>query len=141
MQVLPNCQSLVQSSTVDGPSSSGIGPMGDQGQSDGVWARGKIVGRPDSPTSDLWRVPDTILEGREFHIFMLPMDDAGRIQGASRHQSKVFGGPQPRVEDRESQETKCSSLKAINDRLHYKEIYYLVYGEFVRKCNNILFLK
>ena len=32
-------------------------------------------------------------------------------------------------------------LKAINDRFHYKELYYLVYGEFVKKCNNILFLK
>ena len=106
-----------------------------------MWARRKTVGRPDSPTSDLRRVPGTIPEGSEFDIFMLPMDDADRIQGASRHQSKAFGGPQPRVEDRESQETKCSSLKAMNDRFHYKELYYLVYGEFVKECNNILFLK
>ena len=141
MQVLPNCQSLVQSSTVDGPSSSGIGPMGDQGQSDGMWARGKTDGRPDSPTSNLRRVLDTVPKGNESDIVMLPVDDAGCVQGASRHQSKAFGGPQPRVEDRESQETKCSSLKAMNDRFHYKELYYLVYGEFVKECNNILFLK
>ena len=141
MQVLPNRQSPVQSSTVDGPSSSGIGPMGDQGQSDGVWARGKPDGRPDSPASDLRQVPNTIPKGNESDIVMLPVDDAGHVQGAIGHQSKAFGGPQPRVEDRESQETKCSSLKAINDRFHYKELYYLVYGEFVKKCNNILFLK
>ena len=45
---------------------------------------------------------DTIPEGSESDIFMLPVDDASRVQGASRHQSKAFGGPQPRVEDRES---------------------------------------
>ena len=127
----------MQSSTVDGPSSFGIGLVGDHGQSVGVWARRKTAGRPDSPTSDLRRVLDTILECNESDILMLPVDDAGRVEGANCHQSKAFGGPQPRVEDRESQETKCSSLKAINDRFHYKELYYLVYGEFVK--NVIIF--
>ena len=84
----------MQSSTVDGPSSFGIGRVGDQGQSDGVWAHRKTVGRPNSTTSDLQQVPDTILEGSESDIFMLPGDDAGCVQGASRHQSKAFGGPQ-----------------------------------------------
>ena len=107
MQVLPNRQSAVQSSRVDGPSSFGIGPVGDQGQSVGVWARRKTIGRPDSPTSDLWRVPDKIPEGSESDIFMLPVDDAGRVKGTSWHQSKVFGGPQPRVEDRESPILGC----------------------------------
>ena len=106
-----------------------------------MWARGKTDGSPDSPTSDLQRVPDTIPKGNWFDIVMLPMDDAGHVQGPSRHQSKAFGGPQPCVEDKESQETKCSSLKAINAQFNYKELYYFVYGEFVKKCNNILFLK
>ena len=92
----------MQSSTVDGPSSFGIGPVGDQGQSVGVWARRKIVGRPDSPTSDLRWVPNTIPEGSESDIFMLLVDDAGHVEGASCHQSKAFGGPQPHVEERES---------------------------------------
>ena len=76
--------------------------MGDQGQSVGMWARRKTVGRPDRPTSDLRWVPGTIPEGSESDIFMLPVDDAGRVEGTSWHQSKAFGGPQPRVEDRES---------------------------------------
>ena len=42
------------------------------------------------------------LKGNESDIVMLPVDDAGCVQGASRHQSKAFGGRQPRVEDRES---------------------------------------
>ena len=92
----------MQSSTVDGPSNFGIGLVGDQGQSVGVWAHRKTVGRPDSPTSDMRRAPDTIPEGSESDIFMLLVDDAGRVEGASCHQSKAFGGPQPCVEDRES---------------------------------------
>ena len=106
----------MQSSTVDGPSSSGIGPVGDQGQSDGVWARGKTVGRPDCPTSDLWRVPNTILEGSKSDIFMLPVDDAGHVQGASRHQSKAFGGPQPCVEERESLMHGVGGIVTVQDQ-------------------------
>ena len=116
VQVLPNRQSAVQSSRVDGPSSFGIGPVGDQGQSVGMWARRKTVGRPDSPTSDLRRVPGTIPEGSESDIFMLPVDDAGRVEGASCHQSKAFGGPQPRVEDRESPIHGVCGIVTVQDQ-------------------------
>ena len=112
-----------------GPSSSGIGPMGNQGQSDGMWARGKTDGRPDSPTSNLRRVLDTVPKGNKSDIVMLLVDDAGCVQGASRHQSKAFGGPQPRIEDRESpmhwvggivtvQDQKLGSEAGINGQGH-----------------------
>ena len=116
MQVLPNRQSAVQSSRVDGPSSFGIGPVGDQGQSVGMWARRKTVGRPDSPTSDLRRVPGTIPEGSESDIFMLPVDDAGHVEGTSWHQSKAFGGPQPRVEDKESPIHGVCGIVTVQDQ-------------------------
>ena len=47
-----------------------------------MWACRKTIGRPDSPTSDLRWVPNTIPEGSESDIFMLLVDDAGRVEGA-----------------------------------------------------------
>ena len=106
----------MQSSRVDGPSSFGIGPVGAQVQSVGAWARRKTVGKPDSPTSDLRRVPGTIPEGSEPNIFVLPVDDAGRVEGASWHQSNAFGGPQPCVEDRESPIHGVCDIVTVQDQ-------------------------
>ena len=81
-----------------------------------VWARRKTVGKPDSPTSDLRRVPGTIPEGSESNIFVLPVDDAGRVEGASWHQSNAFGGPQPCVEDRESPIHGVCDIVTVQDQ-------------------------
>ena len=47
---------------------------------------------------------------------MLPVDDAGCVEGASWHQSKAFGGPQPRVEDRESPIHGVCGIVTVQDQ-------------------------
>ena len=47
---------------------------------------------------------------------MLPVDDAGRVGGTSWHQSKAFGGPQPRVEDRESPIHGVCGIVTVQDQ-------------------------
>ena len=47
---------------------------------------------------------------------MMPVDDAGRVEGASCHQSKAFGGPQPCVEDMESPIHGVCGIVTVQDQ-------------------------